>query len=581
MKPMHELLPLFNHTSFRPMQEEAIQALLDKQDVLLISPTGGGKSLVYQIAAMLQDGVAIIVCPLLALMTQQVQTLKDKGIKADYLNSTLNPGEQDDLVWALRHKEIDLLFLSPEKLSQSSVLGVLSHVEIAFFAIDEAHCITQWGNDFRPEYGELACIRQNFPNIPIIAMSGTADPSTQAEIVHSLQLEQPKEFVRSFNRENIELVVSQKKSAKQQVHHFLLTEVVGWSGIIYCLSRKKVEEISDWLNSISIPSLFFHAHMSAEQKHKNLMRFSQEDGLVMVATSAFGMGININKVRFVVHMDLPPSIEAFYQEVGRAGRDGRQAKSLLLYGLQDILQRLQFTSLEADTAESTVADLLQLIQFLEERGCRRQALMQHFGESIESCGNCDRCLRKRDEMNVTIAAQKLLSLLHYTKGTVSISTLIAILLGKQIKAVTQVEGEKMPLFSKGRELAETDWKIVVRYLLAYKYISISQFSPLQIILESKARSILRGEEQVIVTSDFHLSRDIPVDKENQSARMKLMAWYHGLDDMEQITLKQLEKIAVHRPSNLAAISRLTGLGSEVLDKIGAELLALLKEDRLQ
>lgn len=576
MKTMNELLSIFGYQAFRPLQKEAIESLLQGEDVLLISPTGGGKSLVYQIPAIMLEGVAIVVCPLLALMSQQVEQLKRLGVKAEFLNSTLNPGEQDDLVWALRHKKVDLLFLSPEKLAQPSVLGVLSHVKIAFFAVDEAHCITQWGNDFRPEYGALRFIRDGFLNIPIIAMSGTADQSTQNDIIQSLKLTQPSKYIRSFNRENIEVTISQKKLAKQQIRHFLLNEVLGWSGIIYCRSRKRVEEVSQWLNSTGIESLFFHANLESSKKSENLTRFTKENGLVMVATSAFGMGIDIKSVRFVIHMDLPSSIESYYQEIGRAGRDGQVAKSLLLYGLQDYLKLLQF-SLEEGQNERTQTDMFNFFRLLEQRGCRKKAIMSHFSESIEECERCDRCLQQQKEQNVTMAAQKILSLIHHTRGVVGTSTLIHILLGKKTKTVTEIEGQKLALFGQGTELTEVNWKTVIRYLIAQEYLSFCQFSPLQIMLTNKSRQILRGEEQVVICEDFHVNGDDKklLSQEDYDLRRGLLKWYHSSNCGAEITLGQLELIIQHRPKNLAAMSRLTGIGMDVLHDIGSPILSLL------
>lgn len=578
MDKMNELLTSFGYQSFQPLQKEAIQALIAGNDVLLISPTGGGKSLVYQMSAILLDGVAIVVCPLLALMTQQVNFLKSIGIRAEFLNSTLNPGEQDDLVWALRHKQVDLLFLAPEKLIQPSVLGVLSHIDIAFFAVDEAHCITQWGLDFRPEYGELSLIRKKFIDKPIIAMSGTADNATQESIVSSLQLQQPKRLIRSFNRENIEIIISQKKMAKNQIKRFLLEEVLGWSGVIYCRSRKGSEELSHWLNDCGIESVFFHANMESTEKSESIQRFSQEDGLVMVATSAFGMGIDIKKIRFVIHIDLPSSVEAYYQEIGRAGRDGRAAKSLLLYGLQDYLKLLQF-QLDPHAElkhQETIEDTLQFFQLLEQRGCRKKAIMAHFSESIDDCQSCDRCLRKQHDQNVTVASQKLLSLIHKTKGTVALGTLIHILLGKRTKPVLQMKGQELSLFAQGVELSEISWKAIIRYLIAYKYITFLQFSPLQIGLASKARKILRAEEQVIIATDFHISsHESSLQTENLLIRTELLKWYHALENTQTITLGHIELLAKHQPQTLPAISRLTGLDMEELRKIASSLLPLL------
>lgn len=562
MKLIKQLLHKFGHQTFLPLQEEAIESIINAKDLLLISPTGGGKSLVYQLAALRLDGVAVIVCPLLALMSQQVEKLKQLGVKAEFLNSTLNPGEQDDLVNALRNKSIDLLFLSPEKLLQSSVMGVLSHSKVAFFAIDEAHCISQWGQGFRPEYGSLGEIRKEFPDVPIMAMSGSADVKTQEQIVASLGLVNPRFLQQSYNRKNIEITISQKKLAKKQLLNFISRDVVAQSGIVYCRSRRKVEELSAWLNANGVKSLFFHANIHDADKTKKLSIFSSEKGVVMVATSAFGMGLDFDSVRFVVHMDLPNNLESYYQEIGRAGRDGRPAKALLLYGLQDVLGLLQFEQEINQPSESDWQNTLNFCEVLEARGCRRQTILAHFDEVIDPCGNCDRCIGSIEEHNVTIAAQKFLSLLHKTKGVVPIGVLIQILMGKKTKVVDQYCGAEMSLFGKGIELTEVSWKTLVRYLIANQYIAIYQFTPFQLVLKEKSKALLKSEEQVVINSDFFVPNYAiaPV----ASYRKALLEWHSGTCP-ELLTLKQIDLVAENKPKTLAALSRLTGLAASSLN----------------
>ncbi|MEP0073704.1 MAG: RecQ family ATP-dependent DNA helicase, partial [Marinomonas sp.] len=329
-----QTLSRLGYNEFRPLQEQAIDALCSGQDVLLAAPTGGGKSLVYQAAGLMRKGVAVIISPLLSLMSQQVEALNKKGIQARFLNSTLNPGEQDDLIWALRHNHIDLLYLSPEKLVQPSVIGFLHSFDISLFAIDEAHCISQWGGSFRPEYSQLGQLKADFSDVPLIALTGTVDNKTIGSIQESLQLNDCLVLKNSFDRSNIHLHIAQKRKSKQQILYFLHHEVPGETGIIYCRSRKKTEELSEWLNHLGFSSLSYHAAMSEESKEKNHQTFATQHGTIMVATTAYGMGIDISHVRFVIHLDLPNSPEAYFQEVGRAGRDGKPAKALLLYGLQ-------------------------------------------------------------------------------------------------------------------------------------------------------------------------------------------------------------------------------------------------------
>jgi len=568
MKMIKQLLTKFGHKSFLPLQEEAIESLINGQDLLLISPTGGGKSLVYQLAALRLEGVAVIICPLLALMTQQVQTLKSMGINAEFLNSTLNPGEQDDLVYALRDQSIDLLFLSPEKLLQPSVMGVLDHSKVAFFAIDEAHCISQWGQGFRPEYGSLGLIRQQFSHIPIIAMSGTADGHTQKEILSSLGLKAPKILQQSYNRANIEISISQKRLAKKQLRHFISNAANIDSGIVYCRSRKKVEELSAWLNGQGVRSLFFHANISDIDKANNIKMFSHESGIVMVATSAFGMGLDFDHIRFVVHMDLPNSLESYYQEIGRSGRDGRPAKALLLYGLQDVLSLMQF---EMEVNQASILDWDRTLSFckvLEARGCRRKNILAHFGESIAPCGNCDRCSIKKEEHNLTIAAQKFLSILHKTKGVVAIGVLIQVLLGKNTKAVTQCQGQSMSLYGKGKELNEISWKALVRHLIANQYITVYQFMPFQLVLLEKSKALLKSEDQVVINSDYFVSN---FDVTPLAGYKKALLAWHGTCADDVLSIKQIDLIAHNKPKSLAAMSRLTGMAIRLLEQLAPPL----------
>ncbi len=568
MKMIKQLLTKFGHKTFLPLQEEAIETIINGHDLLLISPTGGGKSLVYQLAALRLEGVAVIVCPLLALMSQQVATLKSMGINAEFLNSTLNPGEQDDLAYALRDQSIDLLFLSPEKLLQPSVMGVLEHSKVAFFAIDEAHCIAQWGQGFRPEYGSLGLIRRQFSQIPIIAMSGTADADTQKEILSSLNLNAPKTLQQSYNRANIEITISQKRLAKKQLLNFISNAANVNSGIVYCRSRKKVEELSAWLNGQGIKSLFFHANIPDNDKANNIRRFANETGIVMVATSAFGMGLDFDHIRFVVHMDLPNNLESYYQEIGRSGRDGRAAKALLLYGLQDVLALMQF---EMEVNQASILDWERTLSFckvLEERGCRRKNILAHFGESIEPCGNCDRCNTKKEEHNLTIAAQKFLSLLHKTKGVVAIGVLIQVLIGKNTKAVTQCKGQSMSLYGKGKELNEISWKALVRHLLANQYIAVYQFMPFQLILLEKSKALLKSEDQIVINVDYFVPNfDVVPFADYKKA---LLAW-HDTCASEVLSIKQIDLIAHNKPKNLAAMSRLTGMAIRLLESLAPPL----------
>ncbi|WP_392383932.1 RecQ family ATP-dependent DNA helicase [Marinomonas primoryensis] len=570
-------LSRLGHTEYRPLQEEAIDALCSGRDVLLAAPTGGGKSLVYQAAGLIRNGVAIIVSPLLSLMSQQVDELNKKGIRAQFLNSTLNPGEQDDLVWALRHKHIDLLYLSPEKLVQPSVIGFLHSFDIALFAVDEAHCISQWGNFFRPEYSQLGQLKAFFPDVPIIALTGTVDKKTIITIQESLQLHDCLVMKSSFDRANINIQIAQKRKAKQQILYFLHHEVPGETGIIYCRSRKKTEEIASWLSHLGLPSLSYHAAMTEEDKQRNHKTFAEQYGTIMVATTAYGMGIDIAHVRFVVHLDLPNSPESYFQEVGRAGRDGKPAKSLLLYGLQDMLQAQQLAASQPLAAEKETQHLGNLFQILEGRGCRRQNLLSHFDESIPACLHCDRCLSTKSEQNMTTTSQKFLSLIYHTKGLQPFVLLIQILLGKKTKAVSAIRAELLPLFGKGKELNEVQWKSVVRHLIAYEYIRIGASSIFTVQITEKSRSVLQGKTQIIIPSEHYY----PALQEDQLALdkvkwHKILAWKYEYGKIN-LSDTQLRLICLHKPNSIASLSRLTGLSKENVADFSESLMKIIHE----
>ncbi|ETX11482.1 ATP-dependent DNA helicase RecQ [Marinomonas ushuaiensis DSM 15871] len=572
-----QVLSRLGHAEYRPLQEEAIDALCSGQDVLLAAPTGGGKSLAYQAAGLIQNGVAVIVSPLLSLMSQQVEELNKKGVRAKFLNSTLNPGEQDDLVSALRHNHIDLLYLSPEKLVQPSVMGFLHSFEISLFAIDEAHCISQWGSYFRPEYSQLGQLKVAFPTVPIIALTGTVDKNTINSIQESLQLESCLVLRSSFDRSNINIQIAQKRKAKQQILYFLHNEMPGESGIIYCRSRKKTEELAHWLNTLGLPSLSYHAAMTDSEKQVNHKLFSEQHGTIMVATTAYGMGIDIAHVRFVVHVDLPSSPEAYFQEVGRAGRDGKPAKSLLLYGLQDMLQAQQFIALQPSGAESDTQRLMDFFRILEGRGCRRKNILSHFDEDVLDCGFCDRCLGSKSESNMTIASQKLLSLIYHTKGVQPFSVLIQTLLGKRTKATNLIKAESLSLFGKGKELAEAQWKSIIRHLIAYEYITLGQSSLFTVHINEKARAVLKGDVQIIMSSE----RYYPILNEDQLLSdnvnwHRVLSWKHSCSDVA-LSDSQLRLICLHKPNSIASLSRLTGLSKDKVAIFAEALIKIVQE----
>lgn len=545
--------------------------LIEGEDVLALLPTGAGKSVIYQTAALARHGVGVVVSPLIAIMQQQVDRLKAQGIKAEFLNSTQNGAEQNDLHWRLRHGHVEILYMSPEKLLQPSVIGLLEDVSLACIAVDEAHCVLRWGSNFRPEYAQLGQLRQIFHSVPMIALTGTLLPSKERSVSDALGLMAPYVVRENVMRDNIRIQVSQKKRAKHQLLSFLIKEARAQSGIVYCRSRARTEEIAGWLTEHGIVSACYHASLQTSERELAHQRFTDGDVQVLVATTAYGMGVDLEHVRFVVHLDLPLSIESYVQELGRAGRDGRQANALLFYGLQDILQTWQFVQLE----QSDEDDFWALIAFLESLQCRSKCIADLFEETkVEACGQCDRCRASSGQHNVTIAAQKLLSFVHRTKGTIPFASLIAALMGKQTKNVLSFGLEKHSLFGQGKGLDEVQWKALVRALLAKRYLQLHSTSPFLVSLTEASRALLRAEEQLLLTAD----RFYPVLKEPELAQIQttdwqyLMQWSVTNRVHQHLSESQLHKVYESRPQSLAALSRVTGLSKDHLLDLNAASL---------
>lgn len=550
-------------------QWTCLEPVLSGQDVLALLPTGSGKSAIYQVASMARAGVGIVVSPLIAIMQQQVEELKVLGIKAEFLNSTQNGAEQNDLHWRLRHDDVEILYMSPEKLLQPSVLGLLEDIKVSCIAVDEAHCVLRWGQQFRPEYAQLGQLKSVFPNVPVIALTGTLLPAKEQDVADALNLETPTIIRESINRPNLRVQVSQKRRAKHQLLAFLMKEGLALPGIVYCRSRQKTEELANWLNDRGVRAVAYHASLSNEVRADAHRSFSVGETQVLVATTAYGMGIDLGHVRFVVHMDLPLSLENYVQEIGRAGRDGRQAYALLFYGLQDILQTWQFVQHEGSGED----DFWALVQCVESLGCRQSAMLKVFNQTDhEHCGHCDRCLKQSAQHNVTVAAQKVLSLIHKTRGLAPFSTIIATLLGKKNKGIEAFNLAEHPLFGSGKSLDESQWKAVIRRLLALGYVKIHQATPFMVSLTENCRSLLKGDDQLILTADFHYpavkdSDELPSldDKSWQS----LMRWTVSNRIYEHLSDVQIHKIHQARPKTYASLSRVTGLSVQQLEVLNA------------
>src|ERR1700704_4011623 len=492
---------VFGLPAFRGAQEEIVRHVTDGGNCLVLMPTGGGKSLCYQLPALLREGCGIVVSPLIALMRDQVAGLREAGVRAAVLNSTLTFEEASAVEARLIAGDLDLVYIAPERLLTPRCLSLLGRAKIALFAIDEAHCVSQWGHDFRPEYIGLSVISERFPEVPRIALTATADELTRKEIVDRLGLADAPSFVASFDRPNIRYEIVDKQNAPAQLKAFITDRHAGDAGIVYCLSRAKVEDIAAALTEAGIAALPYHAGLDASLRARNQDRFINEDGVVIVATIAFGMGIDKPDVRFVAHLDLPKSIEAYYQETGRAGRDGKPSSAWMTYGLSDIVQqrRMIDESTGSDTFKRVwIGKLDALVGLAETAHCRRSRLLGYFGEMLEaaSCGNCDNCLSPPKVRDGKIIAQKLLSCVYRTGQRFGAMHLIDVLIGRLTERVTQFGHDKLSVFGVGRELNEKQWRATLRQLVAMGHLRADSDAFGALKLTETARNVLKGETAI-------------------------------------------------------------------------------------
>ena len=502
----HILRSVFGYDSFRPSQDEVVAHLIDGRDALVLMPTGGGKSLCFQIPALVRFGTGIVVSPLIALMQDQVAALRQAGVRAAFLNSSQRPDDARRVEAQFRAGELDLLYLAPERLLLDRTLDMLDGPPLALFAIDEAHCVSQWGHDFRPEYLQLAVLGERFPAVPRIALTATADERTRQEIVERLALNDARIFISSFDRPNIRYRIHEGQgNAREQLLRFMRDEHPGEAGIVYCLSRKKTGDLADWLTTKGVPALPYHAGLTADVRAANQARFIGEEGLVMVATIAFGMGIDKPNVRFVAHLSLPKSVEAYYQETGRAGRDGLPADAWMSYGLQDvILLRQMLAGSGADDAYKRVErhKLDAMLGLCELTGCRRQALLAYFGESLpKPCGNCDTCLSPPETWDASVVAQKALSCVHRTGQRFGVMYLIDVLLGKDDERIRRFGHDCITTFGIGAELDARGWRGVFRQLIARGLLSVDVDGHGGLQLTDACRPVLRGDESLWLRRD--------------------------------------------------------------------------------
>ena len=583
---------IFGHAGFRPHQQDIVDHLVGGGDALVIMPTGGGKSLCYQLPALVREGTGIVVSPLNALMHDQVVALKQLGVRAEYLNSSLTAEEARSVENALRAGELDLLYVAPERLLTERFLSLIEAARIALFAIDEAHCVSQWGHDFRPEYVQLSVLHERFPGIPRIALTATADAPTRAEIAARLQLEEARHFVTGFDRPNIRYHVRQEAGgAREALLRFIRDKHAGEAGIVYCLSRKRVDEVAQWLNDQGLVALAYHAGMGAEARRRVQERFLNEDGVIVVATIAFGMGIDKPDVRFVAHLNLPKSLEAYYQETGRAGRDGLPAEAWMRYSLADVIQlRRMMEESEADEAHRRVErqKLDAMLGYCELTSCRRQALLGYFGDSLPApCGNCDNCLTPPQGWDATEAARKALSCVHRTGQRFGVSYLVDVLLGKDDERIQRFGHDAISTFGIGRDLSANDWRTVFRQLVARGYLVADHDSYGGLRMAPACRPLLRGEESLLLAKQAAQprrggkSRAQPAASgdplfEALKSRRRELAQQQGVPPYVVFHDSTLAAMAALRPRTLGEFAELPGVGARKLETYGPAFLEVLR-----
>ena len=595
------LREVFGYSAFRGEQAEIIAHVAGGGDALVLMPTGGGKSLCFQVPALLRPGCAIVVSPLIALMQDQVDALTQIGVKAACLNSTLDWREAQAVEQAIFCGQLDLVYIAPERLLLDRTLAMLDTLyeagKLALFAIDEAHCVSQWGHDFRPEYLQLSTLHERYPAVPRIALTATADKATQSEMLVRLGLSDARVFLSSFDRPNIRYTVVEKDNAKKQLLTFL-TGRKGQAGIVYCLSRKKVEETANWLSLEGYPSLPYHAGLPAAERAANQRRFLREEGLIMCATIAFGMGIDKPGVRFVAHLDLPKSIEAYYQETGRAGRDGEPSEAWMAYGMQDVaLQHARIAESGADEGQKILESqrLTALLAYCEAPRCRRQVLLNYFGEERQPCGNCDVCENPPELWDGTLAAQKALSAIFRTGMRFGVTHLTDVLRGKATDKIKQRNHDQLPTFGVGADLDDHGWKSVFRQLAAAGLIHVDMAEHGALQLTDAAREVLKGQRQV------QLRR--PAKRKSGSSSCSSSAVVHSeLSSVDEILFqllrkwradtareqsvpayvilhdKTLRELAEVRPTSHCMLAGITGMGSSKIEHYGAELLDLIRNE---
>ena len=596
--PLDILQSVFGYTQFRGQQQAIVEQLIDGGDALVLMPTGGGKSLCYQIPALVRQGTGIVVSPLIALMQDQVDALREAGVAAAYLNSSLGAEDQREVERRLLAGELDLLYVAPERLLTGRFLSLLERTEVALFAIDEAHCVSQWGHDFRPEYRELAVLHQRFPQVPRIALTATADDRTREEIVERLALQDARQFVSSFDRPNIRYQVGLRHNARRQLMDFLERRR-GETGIVYALSRRKVDETAAWLSEAGIDALPYHAGLDAATRHAHQRRFLREDGLVMVATVAFGMGIDKPDVRFVAHLDLPRSMEGYYQETGRAGRDSLPADAWMIYGLSDVVTMSQMIaqSESADERKRVERQKLEsLLAYAEATQCRRELLLAAFGEAFHGpCGRCDNCIEPPKTWDATVPAQKALSAVYRSGQRFGSGHVINILRGEDSSRMSELGHDRLTTFGIGADMDEKQWRSVFRQLLAMGLLEADAEGFGTLRLTKVSREVLTGNQSVRLREDARPARASRKRRDSQlvtGGSLGVEAYEQPLWDELRRLRTQLAKqhgvppyvifhdatlLAMLRalPCDEAELGAISGVGEAKLKRYGRDFLAVI------
>ncbi|MFT5064134.1 MAG: ATP-dependent DNA helicase RecQ [Gammaproteobacteria bacterium] len=591
---LQTLQQIWGYDQFRGQQAEIVETVVNGGDALVLMPTGGGKSLCYQVPSIIRPGVGLVVSPLIALMQDQVVTLKQLGVSAAYLNSTLSSQEQYQVEAQVQNGELDLLYVAPERLLQPRTLEMLSRCQIALIAIDEAHCVSQWGHDFRPDYILLSQLVERFPKVPRIALTATADIPTREEIAQRLRLENASHYVHSFDRPNICYRVAERGSGRGQLLEFIKNEHPEDAGIVYCLSRKKVEQTAEWLRSSGFDALPYHAGLDHNVREQNQRQFLDNDSTIIVATVAFGMGIDKPNVRFVAHLDMPSSVEAYYQETGRAGRDGTPSDAWMLYGLNDVVQRRQMIERSPSLEERKRVERHKLdgmLAYCELSSCRRENLLGYFGQDSAACGNCDTCTNPPETWDATLAAQKLLSAIYRTGQRFGAQYLIDHLGGKSSDRSKQFGHNKLTTFGIGSEIDDKQWRGLLRQLVASNLITVDYASFGSLKLNDKSRPVLRGENPLLLRKIREKQR---VSKKSQVNRNGLTGadenLWESLRSLRQRLAKDqnvppyvifhdatLMQMVETKPATSSAFVSISGVSEKKLASYGEAFMSAIKQ----